>query len=342
MKYTDKISNYKQSGNTRFFIINILISILVIQACMICGTSPQIYMPTALAIANVSCTNPTPPNNGASTPSATPGIALINEVLTSPQSQWTCTAPNQTPNQIHPWVEIYNPQTQPLDLYAARAILSYAVQGTQQDEDYFLPSGSTIAAHGFLATFPFTNLPPNSYTQISSVRLIISQTIIDQVPIPYLADDTSYARIPDGSNHWQITATPTIASSNTISSAATTPTRKTKQKSTRTPQKSTHTARRGGTSNDETSTDETNPGVQPTWDALRLPSSGPNNTATQQRNSSPSPANSTTSADPLDLLKKILLTLLIILLFCTLLWGWRLYRKKENPFRGLRLRSPHG
>ncbi len=332
MKYTYKISEYKQSSNTRFFIINVLISMLIIQACMTCGTSPQAYVPTALAIAHVSCINPTPSNNGASIPSATPGIVVINEVLTSPQSQWTCTAPNQTFNQIHTWVEIYNPQNQPLDLYAARAILFYEVQGTQQDEGYPLPFGSTIAAHGFLVVFPSMNQPSNASTQLPSVRLIISQVVIDQVSIPYLTDDTSYARIPDGSNHWQITPTPTIASSNTISSGngASTPTPKTKQKSTRTKQKSTHTTRKGSTSNDETSTDTSNPGVQPTWGMLRLPSSGPNDAETQQHNSSPSSANSNIPVDPLDLPKRILLTLLIVLLLCTLLWSWRLYRKKRS------------
>ena len=328
MKYTYKTSAHKQSGSTRFFIINILISMLLMQACMTCGTSLRVYVPTALATTHVSCINPAPANNGASIPSATPGIVMINEVLTSPQNEWTCTAPNQTSNQIHTWVEIYNPQSQPLDLYAARAILFYEVQGTQQDEGYPLPFGSTIAAHGFLAVFPSMNQPSNVATQLPSARLIISQVVIDQVSIPYLTDDISYARIPDGSNHWQITATPTIASSNTISTS--TPTPKTKQKSTRTTQKSTRTTRRGSTSNDETSTDAANPGVQPTWGVLRLPSSGSNNAETQQRNASPSSVNANISAD---LLKKILLTLISILFLFALLGGWRLYRKKRSLLR---------
>jgi hypothetical protein len=326
MDYTWYNSAYKQFDNARFIVINIVVSIILIQVSVTCGASPRAYMPTALAAPNVNCANPTPPNSGSTAPSATPSVVVINEVLTSPQSQWTCTGkPNYTPNQEsgwakYAWVEIYNPQNQPLDLYAAHATFFYETQSTQQHQFYSLPFGSTIAAHGFLVFFPFTNLFSNGYTQISSVRLTISQTVIDQVSLPPLAVDTSYARIPDGSNHWQITATPTIASSNTISNGASTPTPK---------PKSTHT-RSTRTSNDGPSTDTPNPGVQPTWSALRLPSSESNNAETQQRNSSLSSADSNAPADAFDFLKNTLLALFTILFIFTLLWGWRLYRKRKR------------
>ncbi len=329
MHYIRKISAYKQSRNTRLLVIKLLFGIIAIQASVTCRTSPQAHVPIVLAMSHTSCVNPTPPNNGitASPAPATSGIVVINEVLTSPHSQWTCTGLNSSPNQEIPWVEIYNPQNQPFDLYASRTIISYAIDSTQQHQEYLLPFGSVIAAHGFLVAFPFTNLPLKGSALISPVRLIMSQTVIDQVSIPYLADDTSYARIPDGSSNWQVMTTPTIASSNIIATgqtgSGTSPQNHTTKQKAKSPQ-------RGGTSNDEASTDTPAHGVQPTWDALRLPSSGSNNAETTQHDSSLAPVSSNTLAGFFDLLTKILFTLFIIVLSFVLLWGWRLYRKKKG------------
>jgi hypothetical protein len=268
---------------------------------------------------------------------ATPGIVVINEVLSFPQLEWACTRPNNTSSQENAWVEIYNPQDQPYDLYTAHARIE-TNGGTQHDQVYPLPLGSIIAAHGFLVIFPFINLPSNGYTQLSSVRLTIPPVVIDEVSPPALAADTSYARVPDGSDNWQIMTIPTIASSNNHSSnespnespTATAKTGSSKSTPTHTAkQKSTNT-KSGRTSSNEPSTDTANTGVQPTWDALRLPSVDSNNAAidnTAQHNSSP-PA---TASDPFDPLKKILFTLFIVTFFPALLWWWRLYKKRRNP-----------
>ena len=79
---------------------------------------------------------------------------------------------------------------------------------------FYLPLGSVIAPHGYLVLFPsmFSGTLINT-----NVRLLIGGVIIDQVNIPSLPVDQSYARIPDGSNLWQITNTPTIDASNNMS-----------------------------------------------------------------------------------------------------------------------------
>ncbi len=328
MFYMYKNSAHKQSRNTRLLVIKLLFGIIAIQASVTCRTSPQAHVPIVLAMSHENCVNPTPPNNGitASPAPATSGIVVINEVLTSSQSLWNCTASksNNLFSLENAWVEIYNPQNQPLDLYAARASI-YEGQDTQ--DEYRLPFGSIIAAHGFLVVFPFGNFPSNNLTQLSSIHLIISQVLIDQVSLPSLAVDTSYARIPDGSSNWQVMTTPTIASSNTIATgqtgSSTSPQNHTTKQKSKSPQ-------RGGTSNDEASTDTPAPGVQPTWDALRLPSSGSNNAETTQRDSSLAPVSSNTLADFFDLLTKILFTLFIIVFSFALLWGWRLYKRKKG------------
>jgi hypothetical protein len=323
MEYMWKDSEYKRSCNTQFLVITIFLSVMLIQAIVTCGANPLAYLPTALAVSHVGCVNPELPNNnnGTAAPPTTPGIVVINEILTFPQSQWNCTSPDDnTFNVKNAWVEIYNPQNEPVDLYAAHASID---EGPGTDP-YMLHVGSIITAHGFLVVFPFQYLSPDAYTQLSSVRLQFTpQVVIDQVSIPSLAPETSYARNPDGYDTWQITTVPTLGSSNqdTTGTGQTgsdtgTHNRTIKQKATK-----THSGR---ISNDEASTDTSTTGVQPTWSALRLPSSASNNVTTQPRNSSLSP---TTPADPFDLLKKTLLTLLVVAFFSALSW-WRLHRKK--------------
>src|SRR5262249_38088642 len=133
-------------------------------------------------------------------------------------------------------------------------------------------------------------------------------------------------------NNWQIMTTPTIASSNNLPKAEpptvtaktgtskSTPTRTTKQKSTNT--------KSGSTANDDASADTANTGVQPTWSALRLPSSESNDAPIDNK----TPHNSAypaTVPELLNLPNKILLTLLIVVFLLVLLWRWRLYKKRD-------------
>lgn len=333
MKYMWEVSEHKRSCNAQFLVINVFLSIILIQAIVTCGTTPQAYSSTALAVSHMSCVNPEPSNNGnAALPAApdplTPGIVVINEVLTFPQSQWNCASPNNnTFSMENAWLEIYNPQDKPIDLYAAHASID---EGPDTDS-YILHPGSIITAYGFLVVFPFQHPSSQASNQISLIRLQFApQVVIDQVSIPSLAPDTSYARISDGSNNWQITTTPTIASSNQYTTETGQTGNDTSTHNQTTKQKSTN-RHSGSISNDGASTESSTTGVQPTWNALSLPSSESNNRTTDnttQHSASRSSTSSTTPADSFDLPKKILLTLPIVVLFLALLWGWQLSKKR--------------
>jgi hypothetical protein len=267
----------------------------------------------------VSCVDPVPPNSGISAPPApaTPGIVVINEVLSSPQSGWNCAAPDKKSPQGDAWIEIYNLQDQPLDLYAARTSID---QG-EHTQPYTLPFGSIITAYGFLVVFPFTDS-----TSLSPIRLTISTVVIDEVSPPPLAADTSYARVPDGSNNWQVMTIPTIGSSNISSDQNIAETTKIAN-STRT---SSHTTKpKSSTNTRGDGTDAANTGAQPTWSALRLPSSEANNAAMDNitQNNTPSSAS---SADSFGFLSKILLTLFIVVLLFAFLGGWRFYKRRKG------------
>jgi hypothetical protein len=227
---------------------------------------------------------------------------------------------NDGSNRDNTWIEIYNPQDQPFDLYAAHTSID---QGPGTDS-YILHLGSIIPAHGFLVVFPFHYASMNAYTQLPLVRLLISQTVIDTASLPTMLPDTSYARIPDSSDNWQIATIPTIGNNNQYTDETEQTRKDTKTQSHTTKQKPTK-KHSGSTSQDETSTNASSAGIQPTWSALRLPSPESENQTIPQRNSALSAVPST---DPFDLLKKILLTLLIVMFFSALLWGWRLHKKR--------------
>jgi hypothetical protein len=160
------------------------------------------------------CASPVPPPvPGSPVPApAIPGTLLINEVLTMPGSTWNCSELNKTFSLSNDsWVELYNPQNQPYNLYAAHASFD---TGPNTLTNY-LPLGAAISSHGYLVLFPAVH----SGTLIigTNLRLVIAGITIDQVNTPTLPSDQSYARIPDGSNSWQITNTPTIDTSNMAS-----------------------------------------------------------------------------------------------------------------------------
>jgi hypothetical protein len=223
-----------------------------------------------------------------------------------------------TYNEVNAWTEIYNPQDQPLDLYQAHASIDEG-SGT---ESYTLPIGSIIEAHGFLVVFPFTGASP-----ISQVRLTISQTVIDEVPLPLLSTNTSYARIPDGADKWQITTTPTIASSNILNGVTSSDQSSGTGQAARATPTQKHTPGQRSTGTNGSATDTPSIGVQPTWGALRLPSPGASSTEindiTQDGSSPP-----VTPGDSFDLLRKILFTVLLVVLSFALVGGWWVYKRK--------------
>jgi len=167
----------------------------------------------ASSVSTHGCAPPIPPSiPGSPLPvPAIPGKLLINEVLSLPGSRWNCSEQKNTFSITNDsWIELYNPQSQPYNLYTAHAIFEIG----SSTMPFYLPLGSVIAPHGYLVLFPsmFSGTLINT-----NVRLLIGGVIIDQVNIPSLPVDQSYARIPDGSNLWQITNTPTIDASNNMS-----------------------------------------------------------------------------------------------------------------------------
>ncbi|MGH2482507.1 MAG: hypothetical protein ACRDHW_22910, partial [Ktedonobacteraceae bacterium] len=112
------------------------------------------------------------------------------------------------------WIELYNPLSQALDLYASRAEISVD-GGTNW---YQLPFGSAMAPGTFLVVFLlkyYPTQPPPAWNVV--LMLASTNTMIDQVNIPIILSDQSYARVPDGSANWQTVGAPTIAASNNAS-----------------------------------------------------------------------------------------------------------------------------
>ncbi|HEV2582831.1 MAG TPA: hypothetical protein VGT44_18375, partial [Ktedonobacteraceae bacterium] len=155
---------------------------------------------------------PPPVPGSPVSPPATPGIVVFNEILTNPGSNWNCAEQGGAYTIMSDsWVELYNPQNQPFNLYEVHA---YIDDGPNTFR-FYLPFGAAIAPHGFLVVFP--NSAANSTLLAgSNLRLMFatSSAAIDEVSFPGLAVNDAYARIPDGSPTWEITTTPTIDSSN--------------------------------------------------------------------------------------------------------------------------------
>ena len=228
------------------------------------------------------------------------------------------------------WIEIYNPQNQPFDLYSVQV----SIDTGPNTAHCYLPFGAAIAAHGFLVIFP-----PYRFFQLAetqTVRLLIGSTAIDEVTVPLLGKDQSYARIPDGSPNWFITYTPTIDASNISSIISPTPHR-TKAEATATARatqrgrKSSHgaTAKNTGNSVDSSGSIGTNSGsqqvdiVQPAWSSLKHPGAL---TVTPPATTQSENNGLTVNSNAPDVFHKILLTMLAFALTLSLFWCWHLFR----------------
>ncbi len=249
-----------------------------------------------------------PPVPGSPAPApATPGILLINEVLSMPGSTWNCSEQNKTFSiSEDSWIELYNPQNQPFDLYAAHASFD---TGTNTSVYYF-PLGAAIAAHGYLVLFPAVY--SNTLIIGVNLRLLIGGVTIDQATVPALPVDQSYARMPDGSKTWRITNTPTIDASNMASHVNPTPTL------------SPTNQEPGGYGNTgSTSTHAT--GTQPAWSNLQLPTQAATFTTAVNPALITSPASPVPMSNGWDTPRRIFLTVLAVALALMLFWCWRLF-----------------
>lgn len=270
---------------------------------------PAIAAPAYASTPAHGCAPTTPPTVPGSpvTPPATPGIVVINEILNNPDSTWNCAEPTGSFTlATDSWVELYNPQNQPFDLYAARA----SFDDGPSTPTFHFPFGAAIAAHGYFVVFP------DIYTGMlnggNNLQLTFGGTTIDQVSTPTLPADNTYARIPDGSANWQITNNPTIDASNLPSTPVT---------STPVTTKTTGGSGSSGTGNTAPTLVT---GKQPGWEKLQLPAT--DSAATPTSNSPPvaSPTTSpTTSA--WDMQRRIILTVLVVALALSLFWCWKLF-----------------
>ena len=265
------------------------------------------YTPVLASTGGHGCASPVPPGvPGSPAPApAAPGIIVINEVLLAPHSTWNCSETSGTYFAASDsWIEFYNTQNDPYNLYTAHA----TIDSGPNTNPYYFPFAASIAAHGYLVVFPYVN-GSFSATKTSAFRLLISNVVIDQVTVPALGPDQSYARTSDGAPTWEITSTPTIDASNT---SLITPTAA------------------GALPGTPSATQAIASGTQPAWNKLLMPTptsqlvlaASPATVATAS-----SQANSTgpTASSSLTLSQQIILTLLIIALGVTLSLGWRVF-----------------
>ena len=283
------------------------------------------------------CAPVTPPTVSGTLvqPPAARGTLFINEALLTPHSTWNCSELGTYTSSNDAWIEIYNAQNQPFDLYSVHT----SIDSGPNTNPFYLPFGSSIAPYGFLVVFPRLNANFIA-TETTTWRLLIGGIPIDEVSIPLLGEDQAYARIPDGSPTWVITSTPTIDANNISSVIPPTP-KRTKVEATATARatsgknKGSGSINKGGTGgsrgdthNNGSNTGTANgqqqvAGVQPTWTSLKYPDGV---TATPATGTPSSNAILQVSNNDLDVPHKILLTLLVVALAAALFWCWRLFR----------------
>ncbi len=283
------------------------------------------------------CAPVTPPTVSGTLvqPPASHGILFINEALLTPRSTWNCSEVGTYSATNDTWIEIYNTQNQPFDLYSVHT----SIDSGPNTNPFYLPFGSSIAPYGFLVVFP--RLDANFLsTETSTWRLLIGGIPVDEVSIPLLGEDQSYARVPNGSSTWVITSTPTIDANNISSVIPPTP-KRTKAEATATARATSginkgigSTSRKGtggsssgsngnGSTTSTASGQQQGQGVQPTWTSLK--SSG-GVTATPSTDTPSSSIVLHMSNNDMDVPHKILLTLLVTALAAALFWCWRLFR----------------
>jgi hypothetical protein len=302
-------------------LLRLSLSIFAVLALFLCSFTSLLI---SYAKQSHGCAPDTPPTlPGTPTPeSPLTGTILLNEILSQPHSTWNCSEPSgvYTP-AMDSWIELYNASDRPVDLYAVHARIS--LDGGSNW--YYLPIGAEIAPNGFLVVFPAKELQdaPASW---SVIQLSFANILIDQVNVPLLSPDQSYARIPDGSKDWQLVGQPTIDASNNLSNQSTTPTARPtptgKSQAT-----STVVSGNESTGSEKASTPISS-GTEPAWNQVRLP---PGTTPPAQ---TPMPIvpNNLPQPDPvvneggLDGPHIALISIIALLLLAALAWCWRLFR----------------
>lgn len=322
----NNLSFFKGSSPSRLRSLSLALSIVI---AMLSSSLALLSMPAhathlqATASTHGCAPNTPPPVAGTPVlPPSTPGSVWINEVLSSPKTNWNCTdPPGSFSLSTDSWIELFNPQSQALNLYAVHAEIS--LDGGSNW--YTLPFGSAIAPGGFLVVFPLEGYPTSPSPAWNIMLAFASvNSIIDQVNIPELLPDQSYARVPDGSTNWQPVGMPTIDASNNISSQPVTAT------PTKTPEptKTLKPGRGPGSTGSTGGTRPINTGTQPAGNQLQLPPDGTAPPETPGTGITPLSGQGPPSAlNPLQNGWHIGLLVALLLLFGgALIWCWRLFR----------------
>lgn len=289
----------------------------------------HIVISSVLSATKHKCVPATPPPVAGTLaqPAATAHLVFINEVLSNPGSVWNCSEQGTSSSSNNAWIEVYNPQNQAFDLYAVHGSFDAGLNTTP----FYFPVGTAIASHGFLVIFPPLSIFAQSPSTPGSslLRLLINGTLVDQVTLTPLVSDTSYARMPDGGNTWQVTDAPTIDASNVPPISTPTPTRTPKPSSIQTNSlKSTTQSKISTIDGITTNTSNQAAGTQPAWNTLSVPTTTssvpPTITPDNISNSAPQ------ATDTADLPQKILLTSLAAASLVTLLWASRFFSRAKK------------
>jgi len=300
----------------------------------------------ALTVASVKhgCAPVVPPTVSGQLvqPTATRGILFINEALLVPHSTWNCSELGTYSPANDSWIEIYNAQNQPFDLYSVHT----SIDGGPNTNPFYLPFGSAIAPYGFLVVFPRIDANFSS-TETATWRLLIGSVVVDEVTIPALGEDQAYAREPDGSPNWIIASAPTIDASNISSVMPPTATiTKAEARATARAEKSNGVnngsgsdkgagggsygngnGSGGGSYGNGNGSGKANgqqvDGTQPSWTSLHHVGTASTTPVVTQQGNNPIMQ---VSDGALDIPHKILLTLLVVALAVALFWCWRLFR----------------
>ena len=132
------------------------------------------------------CAWPVPPGiPGSPAPApAVSGTIVINEVLLVPHSTWNCSETGTYFSTTDAWIELYNIQSQPFNLYAAHAF----IDSGPNTNTYSFSFGTAIAGHGYLVVFPRIRSSFAS-TETATLRLVIANVVVDQISVPSLGPD---------------------------------------------------------------------------------------------------------------------------------------------------------
>lgn len=112
------------------------------------------------------------------------------------------------------WIELYNPTSQAINLSNC-----YVTDEEANPWKFYL-AGGVVPAHGFCNVWFDHNSAKSSQVNFKlnpeggMIAICYDGSIVDKKEYPAIAPRVSYARTTDGGANWQITSTPTPASSN--------------------------------------------------------------------------------------------------------------------------------